>query len=209
MVPTIAKQDADLFPGEADLPKYVGVQIRDGFQSISRDRLNLLGQMSRTWVYHGELGTQLASLDFPFRGWHPLWECYLNAGWTRTESRLIEIDATGQPLDFPYFETYLQNPQGDYGVLHFSLFDEFGKPYGFDGGFDVTVSGNRFSANILSWYSSESMPREPLTFQFQLLSTSSTPASPERLVKYRQTYLELRQAALEKSKPALEKLKGQ
>ena len=207
-VPTISDAIAELFPGEKDLPRVMDSQNRVYFRSESRSRRNLLGQHSRTWTYNGLLGLQVASLDMPFRGWHPLWECYLNAGWKRSGTTEIDVDDQGKPLEFPFFETTLENQEGDFGVLHFSLFDENGRPYGFSGNYDVLPQGNRFGSSILNFLTEDEPTREPLTFQFQLLSKTDSVARPEQISDFRRQYLRLRGLVYSKSIPVVKNLKG-
>jgi exosortase len=205
-VPTLSKDFANRFPSAMDMPSIVSDQSQVHFSGVWRDRRNLLGQCSRTWNYSGALGNQVASFDFPFRGWHPLWECYLNAGWRRLESVEVSQSPDGQPLTFPFFETALENDEGDFAIMHFSLFDEHGEPYQYSGGYEQPVRGNRLSGSLFSFLTPRESTREPLTFQFQLLSKTYSPATPEQIIEFRRMYLSLRDQVYVKSMPIVKEL---
>ncbi len=208
-LPNLSREVIAQFPSDKDLPKVVLGQIKSSFSAPSRGRTDLLGQHSRVWQYLGENGQQTASLDFPFRGWHPLWECYLAAGWTRDESTKIETDSTGKPLSFPFFESHLRNQEGQYAILHFSLFDENGMPFGFDGSHEQLKPTNRLSSSLLNIYEHFREGLVPLTFQFQLLTTTNEKATADQIAIYRKMYLELREKVYSKSMPAITNLRRQ
>jgi hypothetical protein len=144
----------------------------------------------------------------PFRGWHPLWECYINAGWKRSVSNEITTDPQGNPLAFPYFESVIENEEGEFAVLHFCLFDENGQPYDYEGSYEYRGQGNRFRASILRWLEPGETDREPITFQYQLLSKTTEPATPEQILKFRKMFLQTRQEIYQKSLPVIEKIRG-
>ncbi len=207
-VPRLTESIADRFPGESALPASIGTQRRVQFQNESRNIRNILGQHSRIWTYSGELGVQIVSLDLPFRGWHPLWECYINAGWRRLSTEEIRQAGDGSPLTFTFFETTLENDEGDFAVLHFSLFDENGAAFTYDGGFEPTPRGNRLSATVLAAMTRDARPRDPLTFQFQMLSKTEVPATPDQVTHFRNMYLQLRGPVHALSMPVVSELKG-
>ena len=207
-VPSISRSVADSFPGERDLPSIVTGQSRLHFQHESRNIRNIQGQHSRTWHYLGEFGQQVVSLDLPFRGWHPLWECYENAGWSRESTVEIKQSPYGTTLDFTFYESVLENLEGDFAILHFSLFDELGRPYTTQGGFERLEGGNRFAYTFLNMFNRDKTRNEPLTFQIQMLSKTREPATEELKQRFREIYLTMRQQIYEKAMPVVSELKG-
>ncbi len=67
----------------------------------------------------------------------------------------------------------MQNQDGQYGTLIFTLFDEKGRPYQFDGSTQHRRDAPRINRNILKTifdtFESYKPNEEPLTFQMQLL----------------------------------------
>lgn len=122
------------------------------------------------------------------------------------------IDSNGEPLPWPYYEVYLQHQGGDFGVLHFSLFDENAKPFLYDLENVKSTIKNRWSrsifANSISIFKGERSPIDPVTFQFQIMSRSGKEATAEQLQVYRAMFLELRPMIREKSMPGIRKLMG-
>jgi len=212
-IPTLSQDIVDRFPGEKDLPARVGDQTRVYYMNEARDRRNLLGQFSRIWTYNGNLGVQIAALDMPFRGWHPLWDCYLMAGWNRIRTEEIRSVANGMKLAFPFFETVLENEEGEFAVMHFSLFTEDGLPFTDAGVLNPNLEEspavpNSPEGTTLRAQRSADQTRDPLTFQFQLLSKTRIAASNKEIQQFREMYLELRTRVFEKSMPVVQSLKG-
>lgn len=207
-VPRISTQAANRFPGKDDLPPVIGTQIQSGYYEQERETRNILGQHSHTWIYGGKLGKQIASLDMPFRGWHPLWECYMKSGWRRLDSVEIKSDHQGKPLPYGFYETVLENEEGEYAVLHFSLLDEDGEPFLYEGSFENTnIERNRWENTVFSIYSRDDRMREKVTFQFQLLTTLPELPAPDQLVGLRRTFIEMRNRIDPKSKAVIVSLK--
>jgi len=200
------------FPGRHSFP----IQIQD-FQQSSyrdevRDRNDLLGQYSRIWSYTGQDGQLLvASLDFPFRGWHPLWECYETAGWTRLQTTRVDKDDSGSEIEWPFFEVSLSSKEQEFGLLIFSLFDQFGKPYDFDGSFEYRLEGSRFKRSIFDIaekiQSGRKIIQEPITIQFQTLFTSEEPLNKQAKADRRQKFLKLRDEIYRKSATGIQAIR--
>lgn len=209
-VPLMSVDLAERFPGEKELPRRMHDAERVGYYTQERSRTDSIGQHSRIWSYSGRQVSHVACLDMPFRGWHPLVECYGLIGWTKKSARKVDADASGNPLAWPYFEYDLVDKEGKHGLLLFSLFDREGKPYRYDGNYGQVVGDDRAARSILPTLSkllaTLSSPPEPLTFQFQLLTTSNEPVSEENRTKSRLMFLELREVTLMKSIPALSEL---
>ena len=201
-LPSITQEEAGVFPGASDLIAPSSSQVV-GFHTAYRDRNDMLGQHSRVWELSSELGRLTLSLDFPFRGWHPLWECYMNSGWNRESSELIEIDGVS------FFETVLRNDLGDLAILHFSLFDQQANPYKYEGSVEFRTQGGRWTNTILNRERPGDRAHEPLTLQFQQIAYTSALPTEEQLGFLRKVFLESRAQIVSKSARALGFLRSQ
>lgn len=201
-LPSISSEDSDKFPGVKDLNPSGGVRLV-GFHTESRDRNDMLGQHSRVWDLQWELGNMTVCLDFPFRGWHPLWECYINSGWRRESSDLIQVDQ-GEP----FYETKLRNDLGDIAILHFSLFDQDGRPYSYEGSFEYRARANRLTTTLFNRTRPSDPVIEPLTFQFQQIAYTSSEPNSEQLANLRRIFVSNRYQIYNKSSDALRILRS-
>ncbi len=88
-----------------------------------------LGRFSRIWYYRTKEMDQPISFatDFPFRAGHDLTICYTAAGWQRLDDELITLDLPGGEKDY-YVRATFRKPDGQHGLLYFSMMDEYGKP---------------------------------------------------------------------------------
>jgi len=206
--PFLSSQLSNIFPKEGDVPNKLLGSDRIGFITETRVSNNNLGQYSRIWQYSREDADHVASLDFPFRGWHSLWKCYQTTGWNEQERIRVETSADDEPILWPFYESRLQNMSGEYAVLHFSLFDENGAPYDSESAMEKNDASSRVSKDLISAMARQvrslKNPIEPVTFQFQLLTRSDSPISTEQIMDYRQMFLTLRKVVRNKSLPALE-----
>ena len=206
--PLFASQLANIFPKEGDFPNQLLGSEQIGFTTKTRVSNDNLGQYSRIWQYSRENADQVVSLDFPFRGWHPLWICYETTGWKEQQRIRVETTADDEPIQWPFYESRLQNMSGEHAVLHFSLFDGNGAPYDSESGMEKNDARSRISKNLISAtvkkIRSFNNPIEPVTFQFQLLTRSDSPIPTEQIMGYRQMFLTLREMVHKKSLPALE-----
>lgn len=201
-LPSISAEDSERFPGVKDLTPSGGARLV-GFHTESRDRNDMLGQHSRIWDLQWELGNMTVCLDFPFRGWHPLWECYINSGWRREASDLIEEDQ-GES----FYETKLRNDLGDVAILHFSLFDQDGRPYNYEGSFEYRARANRWTTTLFNRTRPSDPVIEPLTFQFQQIAYTSSEPNQEQLANLRRIFASNRRQILAKSADALQVLQS-
>jgi len=200
-LPSISIKDSSLFPGEDDLIPEDGIRMVR-FHTVYRDRDDMLGQHSRIWELQSDVGRMSVCLDFPFRGWHPLWECYMNSGWNRMRSELIDSEAGG------YFETILENDLGDIAVLHFSLIDEDGNPYSYEGSLEFRKQARRWTNTIFSRKRPGDRYEDPMTIQFQQIAYTSTLPSQQQLDLLRRRFLGNRSQIILRCEGALLSLKG-
>jgi hypothetical protein len=208
-LPSVTRDVAERFPGKNSLISSDRAQIV-GFNSTTRDRADNMGQHSRIWHGRNAFSQMTISLDFPFRGWHPLWMCYDNAGWKRLSTEVVYAssdDILGG--DFPFYESILENNLGNLAVLHFSLFDEQCQPYQFEDSTEVRQDSNRLQRNLWTRVNRKEQVREPLTFQIQLLSTTNTVPSPKELNELRSLYQNFRRQIYLDSVPIIQTLSPQ
>lgn len=206
--PFFSSQLANIFPKEGDVPNQLLGSEQIGFTTMTRVSNNNLGQYSRIWQYSRENADHVVSLDFPFRGWHPLWICYQTTGWKEQQRIRVKTSADEEPIQWAFYECRLQNLSGEHAVLHFSLFDGNGAPYDSETAMEKNDARSRISKNLISVMSRQirslKNPIEPVTFQFQLLTLSDSPIPTEQIIGYRQMFLKLREMVHKKSLPALE-----
>lgn len=200
-LPSISIEESSRFPGEEDLRPEDGVRVVR-FHTVFRDRNDMLGQHSRIWELQSDLGRMSVCLDFPFRGWHPLWECYMNSGWNRLRSDQITSDTGG------FFETILENDLGDIAVLHFSLIDEDGNPYSYEGSVEFRKQAQRWTNTIFSRKRPGDRYEDPLTVQFQQIAYTSTEPSQQQLDMLRRRFLANRSQIILRCEDALLSIKG-
>ena len=201
-LPSITQEESGAFPGASDLVAPSGSQVV-GFHTAYRDRDDMLGQHSRIWELSSDVGRMTVSLDFPFRGWHPLWECYINSGWHRESSELIENDNAS------FFETVLRNDLGDLAILHFSLFDQQANPYKYEGSVEFRTQGGRWANTILNRERPGDRAHEPMTLQFQQIAYTSALPTEEQLGLLRKIFLESRAQIVSQSAKALGVVRSQ
>jgi exosortase len=201
-LPSITQEESGAFPGASGLVAPSGSQVV-GFHTAYRDRDDMLGQHSRIWELSSDVGRMTVSLDFPFRGWHPLWECYINSGWHRESSELIENDNAS------FFETVLRNDLGDLAILHFSLFDQQANPYKYEGSVEFRTQGGRWAHTILNRERPGDRAHEPMTLQFQQIAYTSALPTEEQLGLLRKIFLESRAQIVSQSAKALGVVRSQ
>ncbi len=208
LAPKMTKEVADRFPGRAAFPSNLGNQTLVDYKEESRNYRNRWGQHSHSWFFDGPLGSQIASMDMPFRGWHSLWTCYSSAGWTIESQRLVPWSNPVSGQEFPFYELVMRNQTGQLYALHFSLFDDQGNPHGYDGSLEqLGPSPNRAWRAVQELFKKQvTSDNQPSTFQVQLLSRLLDPNDPKSLDKLRLSYVELRQTLVTGSLPVIGEL---
>lgn len=202
-IPSMSKDEAERFPGRGSLLFGEDARVL-GFQTEYRERDDMLGQHSRVWEVASGIGRMTVCLDFPFRGWHPLWECYINSGWKRNTSVLIEGDGS----DAAFYETVLENDLGDKAVLHFSLFDEDGLPYTYEGSVAFRQRAARWQNTLWNRKKRTDAVVDPVTFQYQQLAHTNSEPSEEDLRELRRLFLVGRRQIWNQSQGVLESIRG-
>jgi hypothetical protein len=202
-IPSMSREEAERFPGRGNLVFGEDAKVL-GFQTEYRERDDMLGQHSRVWEVASGLGRMTVCLDFPFRGWHPLWECYINSGWKRNRSVLMEGDGS----DAAFYETILENDLGDKAVLHFSLFDEDGLPYTYEGSVAFRQRAARWQNTLWNRKRRTDVVVDPVTFQYQQLAHTHSEPSEEELRELRRLFLVGRRQIWSQSQGVLGLIRG-
>jgi exosortase len=104
------------------LPARSGSLERVEFKTESRSLGNSLGEFSRSWQYRMGPHPVLASVDYPFVGWHELTICYRGQGW-KLQRRRIRRDER-----MTFVEDTFTRASGEQGLLMFRLYDAEGRP---------------------------------------------------------------------------------
>jgi exosortase len=205
-IPSLSEEVADQFPDSRTLASNCEPLRFRGFVSQKRSRGDMLGEHSRIWQFSGSEGDVTASLDFLFRGWHPLWECYMGSGWERVTTQVVEITDPWLGFEFPFYESLLRNQEGELAVLHFSLFDKSGSPYVYRGDFQHRHEASLRRRLLQIVRPSFTSDDEPLTLQFQTLTRVRNEPDEERMEQMRNIFLKLRAPIFSESKSELGKL---
>ncbi len=125
----------------ADLPAEIDGWTRANFAAERLRAGGAFSEESKTWTYvkprgdvspaeasgPDEVKAFLVSLDYPFRGWHDLTNCYIGQGWeiVSRNSTTMGPREGGQPLHIT--EAVLSKPGQSHQLLLFTGFDETGE----------------------------------------------------------------------------------
>ncbi|MFO0812411.1 MAG: exosortase U [Gemmatales bacterium] len=104
--------------------------VRFGFKvEEERPRDDKNGRFTRYWQYKAEnMDLPVTfSCDYPFMSGHDLTICYAAAGWTKVDDKLMSVDLPNGDKEMYVYATF-RKPDGQFGVLFFSLLDEQGRP---------------------------------------------------------------------------------
>ena len=85
---------------ESDLPDHLGPYRRRRFETKVRGAASSFGEFSREWHYRSDIVPVTTAVDFPFRGWHELTQCYQALGWT-LKDRVIHLENEPGALNRP------------------------------------------------------------------------------------------------------------
>jgi hypothetical protein len=174
--------------GEDDLPDRLGGTPRVGFENVERDTQSAFGNYSKYWRYASPRGTAVVAVDYPFRGWHELSQCYRGIGWDLRE-RVVRRGEAG-----PLVEATFEHPDGRPATLFFGLDDLDGaaleaNPYG------STLAYLRNRLAILNGPPGELARRlagryvaMPRAYQVQLLCVGDQPLTVEERAEARRLF---------------------
>ncbi len=108
---------------EADLPVPKGLSITE-FKVDHRDTYSVFGEHSRLWRVRDASFNAVASVDYPFEGWHPLTKCYTSSGWEVDQANDIPSPiGDGSTIS----EVVLKRSAFQSGYLLFGIYDGAGQ----------------------------------------------------------------------------------
>ncbi len=137
----------------------------------------------------------MVSVDFPFRGWHGLYVCYLLTGWTIED--LHAVIGNG-PEPWPYVEGRIRQPDGRVGYLWYCYVDIQGravtptdpKEVGEQVAKDLAMRFRR--DNVITMAMGRLTPTDPITYQIQLFHESPVALGNADWEQLRSVFLEAR-----------------
>lgn len=101
------------------LPPNMKGWVRDGFDTVHRDRNDSNGEHSRYWRYRKGRLAAIVSVDYPFGRWHELTVCYESNGWKREHRLQREARLDGQTAS-PFMEVDLRKSAHEQALLLFA-----------------------------------------------------------------------------------------
>jgi exosortase len=185
----------NLFQRE-DLPRTVGGWTQVEYSVGDYDPTREIGAYRQIWAY--QLGKQCRctiSADYPFGGWHNLSVCYVASGWRVVDRTEQPSTSESTPAPDPYVEVGMVRPDGEHGLLLFSLVSPAGC------GLDVPEESTwkRITSRFASIPLSRWMPKgtafagRETTLQVQALVSSPDPLTAPGREAVRQLFVTLRQ----------------
>ncbi len=164
--------------GRLQMPPQLGNWRFQGAEAIQREKGNVMGQHSHVWVYEANGGVAMVSVDFPFRGFHLLDECYEGAGWKTNNPHMVrDQELPSSPYaEMGPLQVHLLDfikDTGDFTYVAYMQFQLSGEPV-------------RSAAVIRGMERFERTVLEPATYQVQAMFSSPQPISEaEREQVYR------------------------
>lgn len=171
---------------ETDFPEDLQQAKRVRFHPDHRSPESFFGEYSRSWSFRDSRCEFVLSVDFPFRGYHPLWVCYTNAG--------HQIQGSPTAIPMPHqaddqrshvVHVKLRDDLGNFSYLWFELFDADGQPVAVKN-YDQPEE-NAFLTRI-KMVMANTVVRDPVSYQFQLYVPSSRELTQAELDEYAQTF---------------------
>jgi len=114
----------------------------------------------------------------------------------------------GDGGDAAFYETVLENDLGDKAVLHFSLFDEEGLPYTYEGSVAFRQRAARWQSTLWNRKKRTDVVVDPVTFQYQQLVHTNSEPSEEEMRELRRLFLVGRRQIWNQSQGVLESIRG-
>lgn len=200
-LPHYSTAQVDAAFSEAAMPETLHSAQRVAFTGQVRAPDNFNGEYSRIWKYRDSRHEFALSVDFPFRGFHPLWVCYTNVG------NVVD----GEPVIHKQMANEGAQPGGEGSIARFKLIDEFGTTsYVWFSLFDPSghpVPIEDYSPDVKNLLVNRLLGRnglssgtEPVTFQFQLYLQSTSELTEAELQRYLEIYNEALPHAVEQVK---------
>jgi exosortase len=184
---------------EQTLPARSGAFVRQSFEPVRRANRDWMAEYSRAWVYRWKDRNVTVSVDYPFRGWHELTECYENASWLLEDRSELPPRKQGEGRSVAAGQAVFSRPEGELGFLLFTLLDERGDPLGRTGEVESPDTfGSRLQGKIIHPpFRSLLVP----TFQVQLFTESNSVLSETEAAEARAFFDEIVQLVQQKAVP--------
>ena len=109
-----------------DLPDHLGPYLRQRFETKDRGVESSFGEFSRQWRYRLDSVQVTVAVDFPFRGWHELTQCYQGLGWTLKDRVVRDGNGSEPERTGTSVEALFERPPGRHAVLIFGIDDKGG-----------------------------------------------------------------------------------
>jgi len=159
-----------------------------------RDSTNWFGEFSKSWQFKRDNVTAVVSIDYPFGGFHDLWDCYNKVGWS-LESRSFQTPSDKSAIPSSWLEVSMKRPGLNHGYLLFSEFTSDGEIVKLEGRWSETFSRYEQALNSLRDFMNKSVathaPKsQPPVYQFQIFTTSSGPLKAHEQEAVTRLYLE-------------------
>jgi len=185
----------DAFPDELN-----GIRLI-GFDTNTNPRGNSEGRFSHAWKFDDRGNQIFVSLDFPFRGWRPLWESYQAAGWKINDTKELEqLTASGKALAIDEFK--MQNQYGLLGFVWYAFFDENGVPME-----RSSASKELSRKNIFSMLQKDNKEELPVSYQVQVFFESGRELNEVEMERNRKLFFEIFERVRQQSEITLQKAK--
>lgn len=165
----------------------------------TRSTASTQGAHSLIWEYRKQEQRFLISLDFPFRGAHPLEVCYGGSGWNISSNQAINDPGD---LRWGWRELSMENQFGSRGFVCYSTMTEACEPLEeAESSVNMNLSGRVYA--ILGTGEAKASPVfQPVCYQIQILCESGRKLTDEDLNDLRKQFKVLRQLLREKVKLA-------
>lgn len=178
-LPHYQLSEVDSAFNENDFPETFAHAKRVRYQADQRTPESFYGEYSRSWTFRDPRCDFVLSLDFPFRGYHPLWVCYTNAG---NQIQGTPTTIPQQAADQPHVvQVKFKDDLGNYSYLWFELFDKEGHPI-------AVKSYDQPEENAviarLKTVMADTVARDPVSYQLQLYVPSSRELTKQELDEY-------------------------
>ena len=171
---------------EKDFPEDFMNAKRVRFQADQRSPESFFGEYSRTWSFSNSGGEFVVSLDFPFRGYHPLWVCYTNAGNQMQgppASILLSNQAAGERPHVVHVK--FRDDLGNFSYLWFELFDADGQPVAVR---NYDQPEDNAMLTRIKTVLANTVVTDPVSYQLQLYVPSSRELTKGELDEYAKVF---------------------
>lgn len=193
-----SKEQLEKMPKKESMPALLGEWKQVAFASETRSTASALGAHSLIWEYRKLDQRFLLSMDFPFRGYHPLEVCYGNSGWNVSNVG-AQTDPSASKWDWR--ELTMDNQFGSRGFVCYSLMTEDCQPFGNVIESDVKMNlAGRMGALFGPNAERSSPVFQPVCYQIQIICESGRKLSAEELEDLRQQFFTARELLREKVK---------